>query len=296
MSAYPDGRPALGVSAQERRDEYEMRWSSGGLCLYASFTDLLFDEEANDTLREFAETKIRSVVDDPAVADTLIPDDHPILTKRLCGESGYYEAFIRDDVTLVDVRADPIEAGTPSGLRLAGGDEYELDVIICATGYDAGTGALTRIDLRGRDGRTLKEHWARGTRTHLGLMSHGFPNLFILDGPQSPSAFFSPPLLVQYQGAWIGRVIEQMEAAGASTVEPAPAAQDGWRQLVADIAAASLIPRVDSQWMGANIPGKPRECLYFLGGYRAYVRCCEQALDPAGGEFLLDGAPQAVGA
>jgi cyclohexanone monooxygenase len=287
----PPGRrgrrePAVDVDEAEREREYEFRWQAGGLCLYNSFGDLLVSEEANRTLQDFVARKVRSIVKDPEVAELLIPKDHPILSKRLCGESGYYEAFNRENVTLVNVRGDPIEAITPTGLRVASGAEHDLDAIICATGYDAATGSLLRIDIRGRDGRTLREHWARGTRTHLGAMSHGFPNLFFLDGPQAPSAFFLPPIFTQYQAEWVGRVIEHMHERGARAVEPTAEAEEGWRRRVNGLAARSLLPRARNQLMGDNVAGKPRECLYYLGGYADYAQRCEQVMAPDQGEFV----------
>lgn len=276
---------ALTVSAEKREREYEYRWRSGGLCFTNSFRDLITDEDANATLRDFVARKVREIVDDPDIAERLIPKDHPILSKRLCGESGYYEAFNRDNVTLVDTRADPIAEITATGLRLESSEEHELDVIACATGYDAATGSLLRLDIRGRDGRNLKEHWARGTRTHLGAMSHGFPNLFFLDGPQSPGAFFSPPLLTQYQARWVGRIIERLGETGHRAVEPTAEAEIAWAQEIDRLANRTLIPKASSQLMGDNVEDKPRECLYYVGGFANYSRRCEEALDPARGEL-----------
>jgi cyclohexanone monooxygenase len=282
-------RRAMDVSAQERETDYEMRWQSGGLCFYMSFRDLLTDERANDTLREFFERKIREIVDDPATADALIPDDHPPLTKRLCGESGYYEAFNRDNVHLVNVRADPIARFTPEGVELESGARHELDVLLLATGFDAGTGPLTtHMTVAGRGGTTLKEYWVQGARTHLGLMCHGFPNLFMFDGPQSPAAFFSPPLLTDYQSRFVGRVIERLDEAGARSLEPRPEAVAEWSAYVDEFAAQTLLPRANSWWMGANIPGKPRQCLYYLGGFPEYRRRCEYILDSDFADHQLD--------
>src|SRR5581483_8526325 len=226
--AVPNGNAALDATPEERLEEYEYRWRVGGLHFYHSYVDIAYDERANRTACEFFESKIRSIVEDPEVAERLIPKDLPLLTKRLCGETGYYEAYNRSNVELVDISATPIETITRDGIRLADGAEYQLDVVVCATGYDAGTGPLVRMDVRGRDGRTLKEHWAQGCRTQVGMMSHGFPNMFILDGPQSPSAFYSPPLLVEYQAGWIGRVIQGLAAAGGVGVEVTAEEETSW--------------------------------------------------------------------
>ncbi|WP_026910721.1 flavin-containing monooxygenase [Patulibacter minatonensis] len=287
-SAYPASNSALAADPEEREREYEFRWASGGLSFYLSYTDLLFDEDANATLREFFERKIRAQVDDPAVADLLIPTDHCIMAKRLCGETGYYRAFNRENVDLVDVRENAIAEITADGVRLADGTEHPADVLVCATGYDAGSGPMLRIPTQGRDG-SLQDHWAEGTRTHLGVMAHGFPNLFIVDGAQSPAAFYCPPLLVQHQSRWIGRTIQQVDERGARTVEPTPEAVAEWGAIVAAIGQATLLPTAVSQYMGANIPGKPVECLSFLGGFGEYARRTELALDLDEGQFVLDG-------
>jgi cyclohexanone monooxygenase len=293
--AAPNTLTAAEVSPEERQREYEYRWNSGGLSYYTSYTDLLFDDAANETLRDFFATKIRGIVDDPGVAATLVPTDHPILTKRLCGESGYYEAFNRPNVSLVDVRRDPIAAVTPTGVRLGSGKEYALDVIACATGYDAATGPLVRFDIRGRGGRSLEEHWSRGVLTHVGLMSHGFPNLFIVNGPQSVAAFFQPVLLAEYQADWIGRAIEMLSEMNAEVIEPTPDAETSWAAHVNDVAAQTLMPKANSWYMGANIAGKPRESLYYLGGFPEYRRRCELALGGDAAEFVLTDKPN-VGA
>lgn len=275
------------VSPEERRAEYEFRWEAGGLHFYSSYVDLLFDEEANKTLSDFFEAKIRAIVKDPDVANLLIPSDQLILTKRLCGENGYYEAFNRDNVTLVNVREAPIAEVTSDGIRLASGEEYPLDVIVCATGWDAATGPFMRMDIRGRDGRLLKDHWSDGCRTHLGMMCHGFPNMFILDGPQTPSAFYSPPLLTEQQVRWVGEVVEHMTAVGAASIEPTVEAETGWSDEIQEVAKQTLMVRTDSPYMGANIPGKPREFLYHLAGFIEYRRRCQLAVANGFAEFGL---------
>lgn len=289
-------RNAMDVTPEEREQEYEFRWQSGGLCFYMSFADLLFDERANDTLRDFLERKIRSIVHDPAVADKLIPTDHPPLTKRLCGESGYFEAFNRENVDLVDTRTDPIVEITEAGVRLASGAEHEFDIMIFATGFDAGTGSLTRMDIRGRDGRTIADAWADRVDTHLGLTVPGFPNLFMLDGPQSPAAFFSPPLLTDYQIQFIARVMHRLDETGAHGLEPHPEVAAAWTDQVDAITNTSLLPKANSWWLGANIPGKPRQSFYFLGGFPAYRDACEAWLsgDLDGYRSVAQPAPSEV--
>jgi cyclohexanone monooxygenase len=285
----PNTKSALEVTAEERREEYEFRWRVGGLHYYFSFADLAVDEAANRTLCDFVEDKIRSIVKDPETAVALVPE-HLILTKRLCGENGYYEAFNRDNVTLVNARKSPIVEATGTGLRLADGQEHPLDMIVCATGWDSATGPFVRMDIRGREGRVLADHWSDGCRTHLGMMCHGFPNMFILDGPQTPSAFYSPPLLIQQQVPWVGDVVGHLAATGNATIEPAADAEHEWVAQVQEIANQLLIVRTNSQYMGANIPGKPRECLYYLGGFTEYRRRCQAAVDGGFDEFVVGAA------
>jgi cation diffusion facilitator CzcD-associated flavoprotein CzcO len=291
----PSDQGVFDVTPEEREREFEDRWSDCALHIGGSFNDLMVDQRANDTLREFLERKIRSIVEDPAVADLLIPRNHSPFTRRPCGESGYYEAFNRTNVTLVDALGDPITAITRRGVRLASGAEHELDVLICATGFDAGTGGLTRVDVRGRDGRTLKDHWADGARTHLGMMSHGFPNFFFLNAVQSPSAFFSPPLLGDYQIRCIMRIIDEVAAQGARTVEPEEGAETAWVDHVNAVVEATLLPQANSWWMGANIPGKPRRVVAYAGGFPQYRLHAEAALGEGLRDYVVGGEPIGVG-
>jgi cyclohexanone monooxygenase len=197
-------------------------------------------------------------------------------------------------VTLVDALADPVAEIIPSGVRLTSGRQIALDVLICATGFDAGTGGLTRVDVRGRDGQRLADHWTDGARTHLGMMSAGFPNFFFLNAVQSPSAFFSPPLLGDYQIRCIERIVDEMAARGAATVEPAPDAEAAWVDHVNEVVAATLLPQANSWWMGANIPGKPRRVVAYAGGFPEYRRHAEAALADGLQEYVLDGGDRAA--
>jgi cyclohexanone monooxygenase len=275
---FPSDKSVFDVTPEEREQEFEARWSDCALHMAGSFNDLMVSEAANDTLREFLERKIRSIVKDPEVAQLLIPE-HPPLTRRPCGESGYYEAFNRDNVTLVDALNDPIAEILPHGVRLASGREVTLDVLISATGFDAGTGGLTRIDIHGRGGETLKDHWRDGARTYLGLMSRGFPNLFFLNAVQSPSAFFSPPLLADYQLSCVLRIVEEVGAQGTTaSIEPTAEAEATWVAHVNEVVAGTLLPRANSWWMGANIPGKPRQVVAYAAGFPAYRSHAEEGL------------------
>ena len=285
----PIRRSVFSVTPDDLEREYQESWSHDAIAMGASFSDLRTDEKANDTLRAFLERKIREIVRDQAVAELLIPD-HPPYTRRPPGQYGYYETFNRGNVHLVDAKSDPIAEITPEGLRLTSGQEYGLDVLICATGFDAGSGCLTRIDLVGREGRVLRDYWKDGALTHLGIMTAGFPNLFYLNSVQSPSALFSPPLLGDYQILYILRLIEATKEAGGLTIEPRPEAEQEWCRIITDIVNATLMPRANSWWLGANIPGKPRRPVTFAGGFIEYRRLAETSLDEMK-DYVIPGVP-----
>jgi cation diffusion facilitator CzcD-associated flavoprotein CzcO len=270
---------ALEVSDEVREREFTHMWETGGLNVAASYTDLAVDKRANDLLRDFCERQIRNVVRDPEVAERLIPKDHGPLLRRPCGEDGYYEAFNRANVSLIDVKSDPIAEITETGVKLASGAEHELDVLIAATGFDAGAGGLLRIDIRGRDGLKLKDVWAHGVEAHLGLTTRGFPNMFFINGMQSPSAFFSPPLLADHQNRLVAELVREAEARGLPWIEPTEEAQATWAQACEDAIAGTLYPTADSWWMSANIPGKKRQVVSYAGGMKAYREASRDAID-----------------
>jgi len=270
----PPTRKVFEVSDEERTRVYEERWASGGLSFYHAFVDLLVDEKANRTLEVFMNDKIRSRVKNPDVARKLTPTQNPVLTKRLAGDTGYCEAFDRDNVELVDLRAEPIQKFTRTGL-VVGDREVPLDVIIFATGFDLGTGAMSRIDIRGRDGRSLKDEWSQGIKTYLGMMAHGFPNLFWLFGPGSP--FYNPVLLAEYQVEQIEKFLDGCEGPD-DVVEATPAAEKEWSDLTNAIANMTLFTKGKNYYMGDNIPGKPRAATLFLGGFQLYAQTCEKAV------------------
>ncbi|MGH8782868.1 flavin-containing monooxygenase [Paraburkholderia sp.] len=278
---------ALDVSAEERQREYEARWEAGGLCYYTSYTDLLTSEEANATLSEFVRSKIRAKIDDPVVADKLVPRDHPILTKRLCADSSYFETFNRDNVALVDLRETPIEAITERGI-VVGGTGIELDMIVFATGFDAVTGALLNIDIRGRRGRSLRTEWAGGPQTYLGLMSADFPNLFNIAGPGSTASLSSAIPCDEHQVDLVMQLVERTLHVDATTIEPTRAAQEAWTTRILSIAERSLIHRSNSWYVGANVPGKPRVVLLDLEGFDSYMAFCDAALERNYEGFVFD--------
>jgi cyclohexanone monooxygenase len=270
----PETRRALDVSAEEREAEYERRWAAGGLYFYCSYVDLLVDKAANDTITAFAQRKIREKVRDPKVAELLVPKDYPFGAKRLCADTGYYETFNRDNVRLVDIRSTPIREITPAGLRV-GDEEIALDVLVFATGFDAMTGALLNIDIRGRDGARFADQWKDGPRSQLGLMSAGFPNLFITTGPGSPSVLYNMVLGNEYHVDWIMDCIAYLDRHRHATIEATAEAEADWRRTVDEIGRQTLFGAANSWYMGDNVPGKPRVILPYLGGFRAYKRTCD---------------------
>jgi len=266
---------ALELEPESRERVYEAGWQRGSTGFTRLFTDILTDEAANDTAAEFVRRKIRATVKDPKVAELLTPRDHFIGTKRICLDTDYYETFNRPNVSLVDVRGVPIETITPTGLRTAQ-THYELDAIVFATGYDAVTGALNNIDIRNGEGVSLAEKWTEGPRTYLGLMSAGFPNLFLVTGPGSPSVLTNVITAIEQHVEWISACLEHLQARGAKRIEAEPAAEDAWVAHVDQVARTTLFPRADSWYTGANIPGKPRIFLAYLGGLGNYRQRCDE--------------------
>ena len=241
---------------------------------------MLLSREANKIVADYLGDKIRRVVKDPAVAERLVPKKHPFGTKRTPLDTNYYETFNKNSVLLVDADADgPVEEITEKGIR-AGGKEFEFDIIVFATGFDAFTGSLKALNIKGCGGRALNDAWADGPRTYLGLSVAGFPNLFTITGPQSPSVLANMPVAIEQHVEWIADCIAYMRKDGLTTVEAVPAAQDNWVAHVNEVVNGTLLPLGNSWWMSANIPGKPRAFLPYLGpegigGYRK--RCAEIA-------------------
>jgi cyclohexanone monooxygenase len=269
------GDSALAVAAEERRREYEKRWSRGGLGFSAAYADLLTSQEANDTAAEFFRAKIKAIVRDPAVADALTPTDYPLGTKRLCVDTDYYATFNRDNVTLVDLRKNPIDAITPHGVRTRDA-EYVVDSLVFATGFDAMTGALLKIDIRGRAGQPLREKWAAGPRTYLGLAIAGFPNLFTITGPGSPSVLSNMIVSIEQHVDWIADCLTHLRAQHRAGIEATVAAEEAWVAHVNEVGHMTLYPRANSWYMGANVPGKPRIFLPYIGGVGVYRQKCDE--------------------
>jgi cyclohexanone monooxygenase len=285
-------RSALEVSADERRRQYEARWAAGGVAFMASFNDLIVNQAANDSAADFVRAQIRATVRDPEVAARLAPRDYPIGTKRICVDTEYFETFNRPNVTLVDVRAAPIEALTPTGLRTTAA-RYDVDSIVFATGFDAMTGALDAIDIRGRAGARLADKWSAGPRTYLGLMTAGFPNLFMITGPGSPSVLSNMIVSIEQHVDWIAAWLVHARANRLSAIEPTQAAEDGWVAHVDEVAHRTLYPKANSWYMGANIPGKPRVFLPYIGGVGAYREICDDVAAKGYQGFRLSGLQRA---
>jgi len=266
-------RSALEVGETERREIYAERWKVGGTGFMGSFKDLVTSQEANDTASEFVRGKIREIVKDPQVAELLAPKDYPIGTKRICVDSHYFETFNRDDVTLVDVRSSSIERITQRGL-VTGGTEYEFDCLVFATGFDAMTGTLNAIDIRGRNGDLLRDKWKAGPRTYLGVMVAGFPNLYMVTGPGSPSVLSNMMLSIEQHVNWIVDALSYLSEHQLSVMEANADAEDEWVEHVNEVAYKTLYPKAASWYMGANVPGKPRLFMPYIGGVPQYASQC----------------------
>lgn len=284
-----NGKFALEVSAEERRAVYEESWQKGGFNFWAgTFEDILMDEKANLTAYEFWRDKTRARINSPVLAEKLAPTNppHPFGTKRPSLEQNYYELFNQDNIDLVDLHETPIIEVTAQGVRIDSG-EIELDILVLATGFDAITGGLTQIDLQGTQGETLKERWAKGTRTHLGMATAGFPNLLFLYGPQSPVAFCIGPTCAEMQGDWIIQCIEHMREKGFKRIEATPQAEELWSNHITELTNMTLLPKADSWYIGANVPGKPREPLVYPGGTPMYLGKCNESAAQGYAGFVL---------
>ena len=270
----PD-RGALDDGENARRVKYEQRWAKGGLTFMLAYNNLILDKIANETAANFVREKIAEIVKDPATARRLQPDDHPIGSKRICVDTDYYATFNRPNVTLVDIRRGGIEEILPNAVR-ARGQAYEIDALVLATGFDAMTGSVAKIDIRGRGGRTLKQKWAEGPKTYLGLTSEGFPNLFIITGPGSPSVLSNMIVSIEQHVDWIGDCLAFMRNRGLVSMEATRDEEEKWVAHVNEVAQMTLYPRANSWYMGANIPGKPRIFMPYIGGVGVYRRICDE--------------------
>jgi len=286
----PD-RGALDDGDNERRAKYEAGWDHGGVVFMAVYNNVLLDKAANDTAADFVRGKIAEIVKDPARAKLLQPDSHPIGTKRICVDTDYFATFNKPNVELVDIKASPIEEITENAVRVAGKD-YEADALVLATGFDAMTGSVAKIDIVGRDGRTLNQKWAEGPRTYLGLMSAGFPNLFIVTGPGSPSVLSNMIVSIEQHVDWIADCLAYMRDNGLTAIEATKPAEDQWVEHVNEVAYNTLYPQASSWYMGANIPGKPRIFMPYIGGVPVYRQKCDEVAAKGYEGFAMTAAEQ----
>jgi cation diffusion facilitator CzcD-associated flavoprotein CzcO len=282
-------RNALDVPDQERLATYEDLWNRGGFFPWiGTYQDVLTNEEANATAYAFWRDKVRARIKDPTVAEKLAPVKpmHPFGVKRPSLEQHYFEAYNQPNVRLVDLLESPIERVTPIGVKTRD-REVELDILVLATGFDFLTGGLTSIDIRGTNGETLREEWSSGARAHLGLASAHFPNLLYIYGPQSPSAFCNGPTCAELQGDVVIACIEHMRSNKFRRIEATEEAEEAWRDHVAELVEATLFPRAQSWYLGANIPGKTREMLVYPGGLPLYLQKCRESADAGYAGFVL---------
>jgi cyclohexanone monooxygenase len=267
--------PASAAAPAERAAKYAAAWEQGTLhALLGCYNDLLLDPDANETVAEFIRERIRSIVKDPEVAEKLAPRSYPFGTKRPCLDTEYNATNNRPNVTLVDVRETPILAVEPAGVRTAAGF-HELDTLVLATGFDAMTGPLLGPLITGREGRTLREAWADGPVTYLGLAIAGFPNMFTITGPGSPSVLTNMMVSIEQHVEWITDCVASLDAHGLTTIEATPEAQDAWTAHVAEVAEYTLMPRANSWYMGANVPGKPKVFMAYIAGHGTYRDICD---------------------
>ena len=279
--------PALAASAEERTSQYEEFWARGGLPFLGAYGDLLFDKAANDTIAAFAREKIRSIVKDPRTADLLCPDN-VFGCKRLCVDTDYFATYNQPHVQLVDVSETPIERFAPDGI-VVDGTVYPADAVVCATGFAAMTGSYEKINIVGRDGLALKEKWRAGPRTYLGLTTVGFPNMFMITGPGSPSVLASMIQAIEQHVDWIVDCIAHMRDVSARSIEPRIEDEDAWVEHVNEVAQVSLRSTCSSWYTGANVPGRPVVFMPYIGGFPVYVAKCNEVMDAGYEGFNLEG-------
>jgi cation diffusion facilitator CzcD-associated flavoprotein CzcO len=291
-------RNVADVSPEEREEIYRAAWEKGGLQFRATFRDVMTNRAANETMAEFVKARIREVVSNPEAAADLADIDHPYAAKRPPIDTEYFETFNRPNVSLVNLRKDPIECITPQGIRTKSG-EHALDIIVFATGFDALTGPLLRMNIRGRGARLLREDWKAGPRTYLGLQMPGYPNLFTITGPGSPSVLTNMPVAIEQHVEWITGCIASMREHGIRTIEASEEATRAWGEHVQECARATLLWDAKHSWyFGANVKGKPQVFMPYAGGLARYRRTCEGIAARGYEGFVLDreGASEFSGA
>ncbi len=291
--AAPSPRPAMETPPDELRRELDERWEFGGLGGFLnSHPDVFVDTNAAERIGDYLRDRVRDIVKDPDTAELLCPKTYPVNSKRLCVDTCYFETFNRDNVRLVDLNANPIERITATGV-LAEGEQHDVDIIVLATGFDAMTGALGKIDIRGRDGVALAEKWSAGPRSYLGLMSAGFPNMFTVTGPGSPSVLSNMVISIEQHVDWIGDLLMAMRENAKTVIEPEVEAEEVWTSHVTTIAEPTTFMQANSWYLGANVPGKPRVFMPYVGGVGSYRAVCEAVAADGYPGFTMDGAGEA---
>lgn len=265
----------LAMTPEQREAEFEKKWQEGGFNYQYAFRDLMDNAEANELAADFVRRKIRAIVKDPVTAEALCPKDHPLGSKRLCVDTGYYETYNRPNVTLVDVKAEPITGFTRDALTTVS-RSYTLDTLVLATGFDAMTGALTAIDIRGRQGTSLRSHWRDGAGAYLGIAISGFPNMFVITGPGSPSVLANVILAIEQHVEWLSELLVHAREHGVTEIEADGKAERDWMAAVSDSADRTLYPQANSWYVGANVPGKPRVFLPYVDGFSVYEAQCKE--------------------
>ena len=285
----PTEQLAVETPAEERAVEMERRWKIGGFSIGGAYADQGIDPAANAFVAEFVAQKIREIVKDAATADLLTPKTYPFGTKRLCVDSDYYATYNRSNVQLINLQATPIETLTPEGIKTSEAD-FGLDAIVFATGFDAMTGTLAKIDIRGRGGETLHDKWAEGPRTYLGLMVAGFPNLFTITGPGSPSVLTNMVMAIEQHVEWISDCIAYVKSRQQGLIEATAEAEAMWVAHVNEVANMMLYPQANSWYMGANVLGKPRVFMPYVGGFPVYVEACNDVVAKGYDGFVISDA------
>ena len=290
-----DERSALQVTAEERLEAYEAGWAEGGIrFLSTSFKDISTDRRANDTMAEFIRKKIREMVRDPETAEKLMPTDHPFGSKRPLIDTDYFETYNHDNVELVDIRHSPIKGITPNGIRTEDQD-FEFDMIVFATGFDAMTGSYFKMDIRGKNGLSLKDKWSEGPKTYLGLQVAGFPNLFMITGPGSPSVLSNMPMSIEQHIDWIANFLQYIRKHNIKSVEAGVDAETAWVAHVNEVAEPTMYMLANSWYLGANIPGKPRVFMPYVGGLGNYRKKCNEVADTGYKGFILEAGNSGTG-
>ena len=274
VEGLPEPTEFARLSREEALEHLETQWDRGGAIFMSAIGDMMFNETSNQFAVEFVHRKIHEIVEDPATAELLCPTNHPIGTRRICVDIDYYKTYNRDNVRLVSVKDTPVERVTATGVQVDG-KNYELDSLVVATGFDAMTGALLRINIEGRDGLKLADKWAAGPKTYLGMAVAGFPNLFMITGPGSPSVLSNMLVSIEQHVDWMIDCLGKMQINGETTFEADPAAEELWVEHVNEVASMTLFPKGGSWYLGANVPGKPRIFMPYAGGVGAYREVCD---------------------